>query len=245
MIRPALSILTFALALIFLALGLREGVRQHREDLYVYAAAQEALRGAKGPDLASKLTAMRDFVRDRVRNVDFSARTRPFLRNTAADTLRTGKGRCGEATRVFVNMASAAGISARRLYLEGSKPHVVAVVVADDGSRLVVDSANRYYLPEIEPLSQLQQYPQFTSYSTFGWRRLGLVRALPSHDVNLGPFKYILENPHALLACLWLLPSAMLFGLTALLRRKISSRSREDSERELSVMGGLGEGAEV
>ena len=114
MIRPAIPALTFALALIFLAFGLREGVRQHREDLYVLAATQEALSEARGPDLVSKVTAIRDFVRSRVRNVDFSARNRPFFRDTAADTLLMGKGRCGEATRVFVDMAAAAGISARR-----------------------------------------------------------------------------------------------------------------------------------
>lgn len=245
MTRPALSVLTFTLALVFLALALREGVRQHQEDLYIHAATQEALREATGPDLVSKVTAMRDFVRSHVRNADFSARNRPFLRDSAADTLATGRGRCGEATRLFVNMASAAGISARRLYLEGRKPHVVAVVSAEDGSRLVVDSSDRPYLSEIEPFDRLQRNPQFTSHSTFGFRRLGVLRALPSHDVNLGPLNYVLENPHALLACLWLLPSATLFGLTALLRRRISSRGREDSERELSVMNGLRGGAEV
>jgi hypothetical protein len=245
MIRPALSVLTFAIALVFLALGLREGVRQHRDDLYVQAAAQEALSEATGTDLASKLTAMRDFVRTRVRNVDFPARNRPFLRHSAADTLAMGKGRCGEATRLFVNMASSVGISAHRLYLEGRKPHVVAVVVAEDGSRFAVDSADRPYLSEIEPLDKLQKNPQFTSYSTLGWRRLGVLRSLPSHDVNLGPLNYVFENPHALLACLWLLPSATLFGLAALFRRRLSRRISEDSEVELSVMAGLSGSAEV
>src|SRR3712207_2117776 len=50
--------------------------------------------------------ALRDYVRAHVRNTDFSPRGRAFLRDTAADTLRTGKGRCGEATRAFVNMRS-------------------------------------------------------------------------------------------------------------------------------------------
>lgn len=245
MTRPALPVLTFALALIFLVLAFREGVRQHGEDLYVLAATQEALSKAQGSDLDSKLTAIRDFVRNRVRDVDFYARRRPFLRDTSADTLLTGKGRCGEATRVFVNMASAAGISAHRLYLEGDKPHVVAIVNTEDGGKLVVDSTNRFYLPENEPLSQLARNPQFTSYSTFGFRRLRILRALPSNAVNLGPLNYVLENPHALIACLWLLPSVMLFGITILLKRRIRRRSIGDSEREFSVMTGLSGGAEV
>ncbi|HYH84501.1 MAG TPA: transglutaminase-like domain-containing protein [Pyrinomonadaceae bacterium] len=245
MTRPALFLLTFALALATLALGLREGVRQHREDLYVRAAANEALSKTTSPDLASKVAAIRDFIRGRVHGADFSARNRPFLRDSAADTLAAGAGRCGEATRLFVNMASAAGISARRLYLEGKKPHVVAVVEAEDGSRLVIDSSDRPYLPEVVPFESLQRNSQFTAYSTFGFRRLRILRALPSHDLKLGPLNYVLENPHALIACLWLLPSAALFGLTALLRRRISSRSREDSEREITVIAGLSEGAEI
>jgi hypothetical protein len=245
MTRLAHPLITFALALVFLALGLRECVRQHREDLYVKAAANEALSETTSPDLALKVTAIRDFIRGRVHGANFSPRNRPFLRNSAADTLESGKGRCGEATRLFVNMASAAGISAHRLYLEGRKPHVVAVVVADDGSRLVIDSSDRPYLPEVVQFESLLQNPQFTAYTTFGFRRLSFLRALPSHDVNLGPLNYVLENPHALVACLWLLPSMALFGLTALLRRRFSSRSREDSERELSVMTGLSEGAEI
>ncbi|MBC7930603.1 MAG: transglutaminase domain-containing protein [Rubrivivax sp.] len=243
--RPALSVLTYTLALFFLALGLREGVRQYREDLYVRAATQEALSGSAGSDHVSKVRALQEFVRGHVHNANFSARNRPFFRDSAADTLAAGKGRCGEATRLFINMASAAGISARRLYLEGRKPHVVAVVVADDGSRLVIDSSDQPYLPEIESFESLQRSPQFTAYSTFGFRRLAALRALPSHDVNLGPLNYVLENPHALIACLWLLPSLSLFGLTELLRRRVISRNRADSERKISVMGGLSGGAEV
>lgn len=243
--RRALPLLTFALALAFFALGLRECVRQHREDLYVQAAAKQALSETTSPDLAIKVTAIRDFIRGRVHSANFSPRNRPFLRNSAADTLETGRGRCGEATRLFVNMASAVGISAHRLYLEGRKPHVVAVVVADDGSRLVIDSTDRPYLPEVVPFESLLQNPQFTAHTTFGFRRLSFLRALPSHDVNLGLLNYVFENPHALVACLWLLPSVALFGLTALLRRRFSIRRREDSEHKLSVMTGLGKGAEI
>ena len=245
MTRFALPLLTFALALAFLALGLREGVRQHREDLYVQAAAKEALSETTNADLASKVTTIRDFIRGRVHSANFSSRNRSFLRDSAAETLEMGRGRCGEATRLFVNMASAAGISAHRLYLEGRKPHVVAVVEAEDGRKLAIDSSDRPYLPEVVSFESLQQNPQFTAYSTFGFRRLSVLRALPSHDVNLGPLNYILENPHALLACLWLLPSAVLFGLTALFRKKMSSRSREESEPELTVIAGLSEGAEI
>src|SRR5947209_9319673 len=140
MIRRALATTAFALALVFLALGVGEAVRQRGEDEYVRSVAQGVLRDAQASDTVSKATALRDYLRTHVRNINFFARTRPFLRDTAADTLRTGKGRCGEATRAFINMARAAGIPAQRLYLEGKKSHVVSVVSAEDGSRLMVDS---------------------------------------------------------------------------------------------------------
>lgn len=197
------------LALALLALGASESLVQHRQDEYVRAATREALAGAPARDFGSKVTALRDYVRARVRNVDFSARGRPFLRDTAADTLMTGKGRCGEAARVFVNMARAAGIPAQRLYLEGHKAHVVAVVRDEGGRELIVDATNRFYFSEIEPLGAFERHEEFETYSTFGWRRLEVLRALPSNFVNLGPLGYLLENPHALLACLYFASSAL------------------------------------
>lgn len=245
MTRPPLFALTLALAVVFLALGLRECVRQYREDLYVRAATLEVLRSAKGSDVNSKVSALQEFIRTRVRRTEFPARNRPFLRASAAETLAAGKGRCGEATRLFINMASVAGISARRLYLEGQKPHVVAVADAEDGGKLVIDSSDVPYIPEIVPFETLQQNPQFTAYLTFGFKRFSLLRSLPSHDINLGPLNYVVENPHALIACLWLLPSATLFGLTLFLRRRASGYSREKSEHKLPVIPDLNSGAEV
>src|SRR5947209_7530405 len=176
-----LNAIPFALALVFLALGVGEAVRQRGEDEYVRSVAQEALRDAQAADTVSKATALRDYLRTHVRNINFFARTRPFLRDTAADTLRTGKGRCGEATRAFINMALAAGIPAQRLYLEGTKAHVVAVVKGDDGSRLIVDSADRPYFQDVEPLGELPRHAEFNSYSTLEWRRLKILRRLPSN----------------------------------------------------------------
>src|SRR5215207_9207615 len=131
--RPAKRLLPStlaALALVLLAVGSAEYLVQQRQDEYVRAATREALEGAAGQDIDSKVTALRNYVRSHVRNVNFSAHGRPFFRDTAADTLRSGRGRCGEATRVFINMARAAGIPAQRLYLEGRRAHVVAAVGA-------------------------------------------------------------------------------------------------------------------
>ncbi|MDT7687494.1 MAG: Transglutaminase-like superfamily [Acidobacteriota bacterium] len=225
MTRRLLPSILMGLALVLLALGAGEAFVQHRQDEYVRAMTREALEGSAGRDFDSKVTALRDYVRAHVRNIDFSARGRPFLRDTAADTLSTGKGRCGEAARVFVNMARAAGIPAQRLYLEGRKAHVVTVVEAADGREIVVDATNRFYFPDIFTLDALKQHTEFDTYSTFGWRRLAALRSLPSNFVNLGALSYLLENPHALLASLCLLSSALTLALAAFVRRRLPRRS--------------------
>jgi hypothetical protein len=220
LIPPTLA--AFALAL--LAVGAAEFLVQQRQDEYVRAVTREALEASQAHDIDSKVAALRDYVRTHVHNVDFSAKGRPFLRDTAAETLRSGRGRCGEATRVFVNMARAAGISAQRLYLEGRKAHVVAAVETGDGRTLVVDATARFYLPDVEPLGDLARHAEFKTYSTFGWRRIGLLRSLPSNFVSLGPLGYLFENPHALLALLCLLSSMASLALAALLRRRLPRR---------------------
>ena len=241
-----LHAILFALALVFLALGAGEAVRQRGEDEFVRRVTQDVLRDAQGADTVSKAAALRDYLRTHVRNINFYARTRPFLRDTAADTLHMGKGRCGEATRAFVNMARAAGIRAQRLYLEGKKSHVVALISAEDGSSLIVDSADRPYFADIEPLSELPRHAEFSSYSTLGWRRMSALRKLPSNELSLGPLGYIFENPHALLACLWLLASASTLALAAILRRRFARALPQHPAREFTVPAILEDGgAEV
>ena len=244
-LRP-LNAIPFALALVFLALGVGEAVRQRGEDEYVRSVTQDVLRDAQATDTASKAAALRDYLRTHVRNINFYARTRPFLRDTAADTLRMSKGRCGEATRAFVNMARAAGIRAQRLYLEGKKSHVVALISAEDGSSLIIDSADRPYFADIEPLSELPRHAEFSSYSTLRWRRMSALRKLPSNELSLGPLGYIFENPHALLACLWLLASASSLALAAILRRRFARALPQHPARGFTVPALLEDGgAEV
>jgi hypothetical protein len=227
MTRRLLPSILLALALVLLALGAGEALEQRRQDEYVRAVTHEALGDAEQGNSAAKVTALRDYIRTHVRNVDFNTGQRPFLRYSAAETLRMGKGRCGEATRVLINMAHAAGVPAQRLYLEGRKSHVVAIV--GDGSNLLIDAADRPYFPELETLAGLPRHEEFDTYSTLGWRRLGPLRALPSNYLNLGPLGYLLESPHALVACLWFLLSAATLTLAALLRRRLSRRQSRQS----------------
>jgi hypothetical protein len=235
-----------ALAFVLLATGAGEALIQQRQDGHLRAVTRETLDAAAARDFDSKVRALRDYVRARVVNVDFPAAGRPFLRDTAADTLRTGKGRCGEATRVFVNMARAAGIPAQRLYLEGRRAHVVAVVEDGAGRKLIVDATNRFYFAEVEPLDALKRHAEFDTYSTFGWRRMRMLRALPSNLVSLGPLAYLFENPHALLAWLCFLSSAAALASAALLRRRLPRRLAPDSREGFVAPVALGgEGVEA
>ena len=214
MTRRLLAVGLACLALALLAAGVFEAREQQRQDEYVRAVTREALAGVPSDNFDAKVVALRDYIRTHVRNIEFRGLTRPFLRDTAADTLRTGKGRCGEAARVFVNMARAAGIPAQRLYLEGEQSHVISVVGRDDGAVLIVDSsADPTYFQELEPLAAFASHKEFRTFST--WRRTRALRALPSNFVSLGPLPYLFENPHALLACLCILASAALLTLAA------------------------------
>jgi Transglutaminase-like superfamily len=234
MTRRLLPALPFALALAFLWLAAAEAVTQKREDDYVRAEAAEAVRGLPEGDFDARLAALRDYVRARVHNIDFPARGRPFLRDTAADTLRTGKGRCGEASRAFVNLARAAGIRAQRLYLDGPRPHVLTVVRPGDGRRLVVDPYETPYVPEVEPLDNLlAAHTEFASYSTLGFRRLSLLRSLPSNELPLGPLNYLFENPHALASFLWFFASALALTLAELINRRVSRAPSTASRKPL------------
>ncbi|HEX8117246.1 MAG TPA: transglutaminase-like domain-containing protein [Pyrinomonadaceae bacterium] len=207
------------LALALLAAGALQVREQRRQDEYVRAVTREVLANVPD-DFDSKVIALRDYVRAHVRNVDFRRLSRPFLRDTAADTLRTGKGRCGEASRVFVNMALAAGIDAQRLYLEGEKSHVVSVVGRGDGAWLIADSsADPTYFQDLEPLSAFSAHREFQTYST--WRRTRALRKLPPNFVSLGPLAYLFENPHALLAALCFIASASLLALSAYTLRRL------------------------
>ena len=235
MTRRPLPALLFASALLFLTLAVAEAVSQNRDDDYVNSRASEALRGVPAADFDARMNALRDYVRARVHNVDFPARGRPFLRDTAADTLRTGRGRCGEAARVFVNLARESGINAQRLYLDGPRPHVLAVVRTGDGRRLVVDPYESPYVPEVEPLERLLSHPEFTSYSTLGFRRMWPLRSLPSHELGLGPLNYLLENPHALSSLLWFFASALALTLAEVLRRRDGRAPEPNFKKELSA----------
>ena len=193
----------YAAILVLLAIGIFQSVKQYRETKYVNQLARDITARAGSKDRLATVMALRDYLRQNVKRNGFPAFGRPFFRNTAAETLASGKGRCGESTRSFINMAAGLGIQSRRLYLEGQRSHVVALVALDD-QQLIVDSSDRPYFLDVEPLASISKHAEFDYYTSFNPHRI--IFGFGKNAVNFGPMNYFLENPNALCALL-------LFGL--------------------------------
>lgn len=189
----------YAVISALVAMGAFLSVKQYRETKYVNQVARAVTARVVAHDTLGTVVALRDYLRQNVTRYGFSASGRPLLRNTAAETLASGKGRCGESTRTFINMAASLGIPSRRLYLEGERSHVVALVTIDD-QQLIVDSSDRPYFPDLEPLANISRHPEFDYYTSFNPHRI--VFGFGKNAVNFGPLNYFLENPNALYALL-------------------------------------------
>jgi hypothetical protein len=215
----------FAIALALTAVGVSEAISQNRESRYVRRMAQTITSQAQASDTMSTIVALRDYLRSNVSRKYYPAAGRPFLRATAAEALRTGKGRCGESTRAFINMAESLGIHAQRLYLEGQREHVVALVRVD-GRQIIVDSDERPYFQELEDFSQLAQHPQFNYYSSINVHRLFRRVPLPANTAGLRGLSYFLENPHALKAlfCFSLVSAGVALVVPRTARRRLRAR---------------------
>ena len=198
--RRWLASIGATLVLISAAFGTYEATLQHRENRYVEEVAQSITRKANASDETSKIIALRDYLRQNVSRKSYPVVGRPFLRDTAADVLRTGQGRCGEVTRAFIGMAESVGIHAQRLYLEGQVEHVVALVRLHDGRQVLVDSTEQPYFPGLETLDQLSRHPQFNYYEPINIHRFVRRIRVRANTADLGPLAYLIENPHALKA---------------------------------------------
>jgi hypothetical protein len=212
--------------LVALAFGISEAVAQRRENRYVAEMAQNIVRQANASDETSTIIALRDYLRHNVTRDNYPVRGRPFLRDTSEYALRTGKGRCGESTRAFINMAESLGIHAQRLYLEGALEHVVAVVTLNDGRKVLVDSIDPPYIQEIEELPQVVLDSQFKYYSSINLHRWLKTPSLPANTYDPPGASYFMENPHGLKALFYFSLSTACVALWAVsfARRFFSAR---------------------
>src|SRR5262249_51476791 len=90
-----------------------------------------------------EVIALRDHLRQSVRWEEAERDKRPFLRDSARETLESGLGYCGESTRAFISLARQRQIYAQRVNLYGRVNHVVAEVMEPDGDFLVDAQKNK------------------------------------------------------------------------------------------------------
>jgi hypothetical protein len=232
MLRPATSFLRRNLlsvwTVVMLGLAAAEAVWQWQDDRYVRATAESVVARAGSVSPREKALAIRDYIRANVTFSGAAVSDRPFLRASAADTLQSGRGYCGEVSRAFVCLASAVGVPAQRVNLYGAKNHVVAEAeLAPGGEALLIDCQNPPQLPDPVTLDEALRRPEYQDYSTLNLRRVGLGGLVPRLKLRIGTLTYWAENPHALTAALCgglaALPWAAR-GAGALLRRLLAWR---------------------
>ena len=210
-----------------LLFALVETYLQLQESRAVAAVTGDVLRAAGAGTPREKVLALRDYLRHTVRFKGAAHDDRPFLRATAAETLASGRGYCGEVTRAFVCMAEAAGVPAQRVNLFGADPHVVAEADLGPGGKVVVDCQNPPHVAELESLDKVMLRPEYEDYYSINLRRLGFSHVVARVKLQVGPLTYLLEKPHALKAVVYAsLAGAMLvlFGLRRLLAAALRAR---------------------
>lgn len=214
----------FALCLI---MGTVEIICQVSDRRYIESVARRVVQEAGATDQKSQVLALRDFLRRTVQYQNAEIEGRPFLRDSAADTIRSGKGYCGEVTRAFICLADAVGIRAQRINLWGRAPHVVAEAKIAPDKRVIVDCQNPPQIADLEPLDQVILRPEYDDYYTLNLRRLRLNWLVTRIKLRMGPLTYWTENPHVLKALLWGLLAAVLLvakGLRFLVRAELKRR---------------------
>ncbi|MFN7948466.1 MAG: transglutaminase-like domain-containing protein [Blastocatellia bacterium] len=204
------------LILACLLLGFTESFLSYRDSQYVRSVASRVVQEANAADAQAKVIALRDYLRRHVRYQEAATEGRPFLRDSAADTLRSGKGYCGEVSRAFIVMADTVGIRAQRINLYGKAQHVVAEAELAPGNRVIVDCQNPPQIADLEPLDQVIQRPEYDDYYTLNLRRLHLNWLVTRVKLEMGPLTYWVERPHAINASLWFLLAAAMLGLKGL-----------------------------
>lgn len=182
--------------------------RYRQEQRWLAVKAREIVDQAGAHTRREKIMALRDYIRLNVRYEGLSQDGRPFLRNTAWETLQSGRGYCGEATRALVNLTAQFGIRAHRVNLHGPVNHVVAEVEVSPGNFRLVDpqdnSGTNPYLDERDrALDEVVgcSGSLFVDYSNLNLRRVPLVSGVVQRvRVRAGLLTWTLENPWLILA---------------------------------------------
>lgn len=204
---------------VLLALGasIENWLLYFQNQRYVEQVAQTVIQQAQASDPHARVLALRNYLQTHVSYVGAPHDDRPFFRASAAETLQSGLGYCGEVSRTFIKMAHAIGIRAQRINLYGPLgSHVVAEAELSGNERVIVDCQNPPQVPELEPLEKTMLRPNYDDYSTLNMRRLHLNWIFRRIKLEMGIWNYWLESPHALKALSWLALAGTLVSLRLL-----------------------------
>jgi hypothetical protein len=207
--------------------------RHRQEQGWLYQKAHEIVVDGGARTRREKVFALRDYIRRHVRWEGVSQEGRPFLRASAWETLRTGKGYCGEAARVLINLAEQLGILAQRVNLYGPIiNHVVAEVQIDPGGAFILvdpqdnPTTNPYLDERDRTLDEVigASGAMFHDYSNLNLRRVPIVSLFVTRvRARESGLTRLIESPWLVLAvlCLLLAGFALLaFGIDRLLLRR-------------------------
>jgi hypothetical protein len=213
-----LALLPVAILLVLLARSLW---LQRAEDALMKQTATRVVREAGAATPREKVLALRAYIRKSVTfrgAVKDRTRTSP-LRDTASQILTSGKGFCGEDSRLFVCMARAAGVASQRLNLYGAIPHVCAEVELEPGNSLIVDCQTPATIPDLVRLDDLiaTHRTGYTDYSTIFLERFGLSRVFRRIHLRMGTLGWWLESPHMIMAGIYGFLLALYLGTWLLL----------------------------
>ncbi|CAN5287503.1 hypothetical protein BH10PLA2_BH10PLA2_16000 [soil metagenome] len=181
------------------------------EQNWLKKRAEEIVHAAGVSGSEQETMALRDYVRTHVRYEGVDQESRPFFRSSARETLESGQGYCGEATRAFICLAGQRGIKAQRVNLYGRTNHVVAEVLTRPNREVLVDvqdnpDTNPYLDKAKLTVHQVANDPlsPFTEYSNIHLRRLPFIGPYIQHiKLEQSWFTWVLENPSLLKSILW------------------------------------------
>lgn len=225
--RLSASAIPWALFMLAVFMGALNLYAHRRDRIFLRALALKITTEARATDDLSRVIALRDYLRGHVTWRGVPQEGRPFLRDSAVETITSGRGWCGEGSRAFVGLARELGIPAQRIIFTGETPHVVAEAEVAPGNRVIVDSQQPPMVSELEPLDSVVLRPQFEDYYSVNLERLGLRWLITRVKLTAGPFTYFLESPHAIQSLLW-----FCLGLAALaftFMRSVVARARRST----------------
>ncbi|MDR3639309.1 MAG: transglutaminase-like domain-containing protein [Isosphaeraceae bacterium] len=183
-------------------------LRYRQEQQWLAGKAQDIVGQANAQTRREKVMALRDYVRQHVSYRGVPQDGRPFLRDSAYETLKSGRGWCGEAARALVNLTARLGISGQRVNLYGRVNHVVTEVEIEPGTFALVDpqdnpDTNPYLDRKDWTLDEVIADPSspFKDCSNLNLQRVPLLNAVVQRvRLRASWFTWTLENPWLILA---------------------------------------------